>query len=138
MATLAIARPSSPPRDSTHWLICPQMARMMGGALSGMTASRYVKMPVKQPMLDPPRQQPADPNLAGSYVTFRSPSPSHHWRLEEQNYETNSRYYSHRPGCSGAVRGASACRSGGRARFRASRHHGLRPDAPPTLGHYDR
>src|SRR5262245_59084836 len=62
-------------------------------------------------------------------VTFRDPIPSH-------PYETNLRSYSRRLGCSRLVRGACACRAGGRARFRADRHDGLRPDPTPTLGHY--
>jgi Family of unknown function (DUF6223) len=48
--------------------------------------------------------------------------------LETLKDETNLRSYSRRPGCSRPVRWACACRAGGRARFRASRHHGLRPD----------
>jgi Family of unknown function (DUF6223) len=47
---------------------------------------------------------------------------------QNKTYETNLRSYSRRPGCSRPVRGACACRAGGRARFGASRHHGLRPD----------
>src|SRR4029453_4991513 len=58
--------------------------------------------------------------------------------LETLKDETNLRSYSRRPGCSRPVRRACACRAGGRARFRASRHHGPRPDPPATLGRHGR
>lgn len=52
--------------------------------------------------------------------------------------ETNLRSYCRRLGCRGPVRGAGACRAGGRARCGAGRHHGLWPDPQATLGHHDR
>ena len=51
---------------------------------------------------------------------------------QNKTYETNFRSYCRRLGCSRPVRRACACRVGGRARFRASRHYGLRPDPPAT------
>src|SRR5262245_40753026 len=56
--------------------------------------------------------------------------------LGDAGHETNLRSHPRRPGCSRPVREPWACRTGGRAPFRASPHHGLRPDLAATMGHH--
>ena len=62
----------------------------------------------------------------------------HRRYVQNKTYETNVGSNARRPGCSRRVRGACARRAGGRARFRASLHHGLRHDLSATLGHHGR